>query len=150
MRILQNKILRDRKGYSLTFWALFIGLVMIPTLALSIELGRYFYAIAEVQKAADAAAVAASSEINQCIFQDTGSLFPNSKTWSNAQAYVSANTSGLSAKGVHAFVTGIQVSGGDNTVRVSVSANLSILFPSVVPKVTVTQIGVTKLRAFTH
>jgi len=42
------------------------------------------------------------------------------------------------------------VSGGDNTVRVNVSANLSILFPSVVPNVTVTQTGIAKLRAFTH
>jgi Flp pilus assembly protein TadG len=141
---------RDRRGYSMTFWAVFIGLVLIPVLAFAIELGRYFYAISEVQKAADAAAVAASAEINQSIFQDTGNLTPTSKTWGNAQSYVSSNTIGLSAKGVHAFVTGIQVSGGDNTVRVNVSANLSILFPSVVPDVTVTQTGIAMLRAFTH
>ena len=141
---------RDRRGYSMTFWAVFIGLVLIPALAFAIELGRYFYAISEVQKAADAAAVAASAEINQRVFQDTGNLTPTLKTWANAQSYVSSNTIGLSAKGVHAFVTGIQVSGGDNTVRVNVSANLSILFPSVVPNVTVTQTGIAKLRAFTH
>jgi len=141
---------RDRKGYSMTFWAVFIGLVLIPVLAFAIELGRYFYAISEVQKAADAAAVAASAEINQRVFQDSGGLTPSSKTWANAQSYVSLNTFGLSAKGVHAFVTGIQVGGGDITVRVNVSANLSILFPSVVPNVTVTQTGIAKLRAFTH
>ena len=145
-----RKLLSDHHGYSMTFWAVFIGLVLIPALALAIELGRYFYAISEVQKAADAAAVAASAEINQRVFQDTGSLNPTSKTWSNAQSYVSSNTAGLSAKGVHAFVTGIQVSGGDNTVQVKVSANLSILFPSVVPNVTVTQAGIAKLRALTH
>ena len=150
MGSLKNQLLRDRRGYSMTFWAVFIGLVMIPALALAIELGRYFYAISEVQKAADAAAVAASAEINQRVFQDTGSLTPTSKTWENAQSYVSSNTSGLTAKGVHAFVTGIQVSGGDNTVQVNVSANLSILFPSVVPDVTVTQTGIAELRAFTH
>ncbi len=143
-------LLRDRRGYSMTFWAVFIGLVMIPALALAIELGRYFYAISEVAKAADAAAVAASAEINQKVFQDTGRLIPTSKTWGNAQSYVTSNTTGLSAKGVHAFVTDIQVNGGDNTVRVDVSADLSILFPSVVPKVLVTQTGVAKLRAFTH
>lgn len=140
----------DRRGYSMTFWAVFIGLVLIPVLAFAIELGRYFYAIAEVAKAADAAAVAASAEINQRVFQDTDSLIPTSKTWANAQSYVTANTAGLSAKGVYAFVTGIQVSGVDNTVRVNVSANLSILFPSVVPNVTVTQTGIAKLRALTH
>jgi uncharacterized membrane protein len=141
---------RDNRAYAMTFWAVFIGLVMIPSLALAIELGRYFYARSEVAKAADAAAVAASAEINQRTFRDNGSLVPSSKTWSNAQTYVSQNAAGLAAKGVHAYVTGIQVSGGDNTVRVNVSANLSILFPSVVPDITVTETGIAKLRALTH
>ncbi len=79
---------RDQCAYSMTFWAIFIGLVMIPALALAMALGRYFYAILEVAKAADAAAVAASAEINQQVFQDTGSLVPTSRTWRNAQAYV--------------------------------------------------------------
>jgi Flp pilus assembly protein TadG len=134
----------------MTFWAVFIGFVMVPALALAIELGRYFYAISEVAKAADAAAVAASAEINQRTFRDSGTLVPTDKTWGNAQAYVTLNTAGLSARGVHAFVTGIQVNGGDNTVSVDVSANLSVLFPSVVPRVVVTQTGIAKLRAFTY
>ena len=141
---------RDHRAYSMTFWAVFIGFVLIPTFALAIELGRYFYAISEVAKAADAAAVAASAEINQRTFRDSGSLMPTSKTWGTAQSYVAQNTVGLAAKGVHAYVTGIQVSGGENMVRVNVSANLSILFPSVVPNVTVTQMGIAKLRTFTH
>lgn len=141
---------RDNRAYAMTFWAVFIGFVMIPSLALAIELGRYFYARSEVAKAADAAAVAASAEINQRTFRDSGSLVPSSKTWSNAQTYVSQNTAGLAEKGVHAYVTGIQVSGGDNTVRVNVSANLSILFPSVVPSISVTESGIARLRALTH
>jgi hypothetical protein len=47
-------------------------------------------------------------------------------------------------------VTGIQVSGSDNMVRVNVSANLSILFPTVVPSITVNEVGIAKLRALTH
>lgn len=145
-----GRLARDRRGYAMTFWAMFIGFVMIPSLALAIELGRYFYALAEVAKAADAAAVAASAEIDQRTFQNNGSLVPTGKTWSTAQSYVSFNTAGLSSKGVHAFVSGIQVIGGENQVRVGVSADLSILFPSVVPKVIISQTGVAKLRAITH
>ena len=141
---------RDHRAYTMTFWAVFIGFVMVPALALAIELGRYFYAISEVAKAADAAAVAAAAEINQRTFQDSGVLVPTDKTWTNAQDYVSQNTAGLSAKGVHAYVTGIEVSGGENMVRVNVSANLSILFPSIVPDVTVIQTGIANLRAFTR
>jgi uncharacterized membrane protein len=141
---------RDQHGYTMTFWAVFIGFVMVPAFALAIELGRYFYAISEVAKAADAAAVAAAAEINQRTFRDSGALVPTDKTWANAQSYVSQNTAGLSAKGVHAYVTGIQVSGSDNMVRVIVSANLSILFPSVVPRIVVSEEGIAKLRALTH
>lgn len=47
-------------------------------------------------------------------------------------------------------LTGIEVSGERNMVRVSVSADLSILFPSVVPQVIVTQDRIAKLRALTH
>jgi len=53
-------ILNDRRGYSMTFWTVFFGFVMIPIMALGIELGRYFYARAEIAKAADAAALAAA------------------------------------------------------------------------------------------
>lgn len=141
---------KDQRAYTMTFWAVFIGFVMVPALALAIELGRYFYAISEVAKAADAAAVAAAAEINQRTFRDSGALVPTDKTWANAQSYVSQNTAGLSAKGVHAYVTGIQVSGGENMVRVDVSADLSILFPSVVPEITITQIGIAKLKALTY
>ena len=77
-------IWRYNRGYSMTIWAVFIGFVLVPTMALAIELGRYFYAIAEVQKAADAASVAASTEINQQIFDTSGNLVPTSHTWANA------------------------------------------------------------------
>lgn len=126
---------------------MFIGFVMVPALALAIELGRYFYDISAVAKAADAGAV---TEINQRTFRDSGTLVSTSKTWANAQSYVSQNMAGFAAKGVQAYVTGIQVSGGDNTIRVNVSANLSVQFPSVVPNVTVTKTGIAKLRALTH
>ncbi len=141
---------RDQRAYTMTFWAVFIGFVMVPALALAIELGRYFYAYSEVAKAADAAAVAAAAEINERTFRDSGALVPTDKIWANVQSYISQNTAGLSTKGVHAYVTGIEVSGGENTVSVSISADLSILFPSIVPDVIVTQTRIAKLRAFTH
>ncbi len=141
---------RDQRAYTMTFWAVFIGFVMVPALALAIELGRYFYAISEVAKAADAAAVAAAAEINQRTFRESGALVPTDKTWASAQSYISQNAAGLSAKGVHAYVTEIEVSGGENMVRVSVSADLYILFPSIVPDVAVTETGIAKLRVLTR
>lgn len=121
-----------------------------PNPGIGHRIGKIFYAISEVAKAADAAAVASAAEINQRTFRDSGALVLTDKTWANAQSYVNQNTAGLSAKGVHAYVTGIQVNGSENMVRVTVSANLSILFPSVVPSVVVSEVGIAKLRALTH
>ncbi len=143
-------MIRDRRAYQLTFWAIFIGFVMMPIMAMTIELGRYFYARAQVSAAADAAALGAAIEINQRTFRSTGNLIPTDKTWAQAQSMVNANTSMLSAQGINAWVTGINVNDGANTVQVSVSCNLARLFPAVVPDVIVTQTGLAEVGAFTR
>lgn len=143
-------LINDRRGYSLTFWTIFFGFILIPILALSIELGCYFYARAEIAKAADAAALAAAAEISQRVFEETGDLQPTSQTWANAQAYASMNNGYLAKYGVNAVVTGIIVDAGVDTVLVQVSANLERLFPSVVPEVVVMEIGQAQIRAFTR
>ena len=140
----------DRHAYSMTFWSVFFGFVMIPIMALGIELGRYYYARAEVAKSADAAALAAAAEINQRIFEDSGNLAPTGKTWANAQAFANMNNSYLSQYGVNAAVTGISVDAGKHTVQVQVSANLYRLFPSIVPDVIVSESGVAEVRSFTR
>jgi len=144
------KLLQDKRAYSLTFWTVFFGFILIPIMALGIELGRYFYARAEVAKAADAAALAAAAEISQRVFEETGDLQPTSRTWANAQAYASISNSYLAQYGVNAVVTGISVDAGNDTVLVQVSANLDRLFPSVVPEVFVTERGFAEIRAFTR
>lgn len=143
-------LLQDKRAYSLTFWTVFFGFILIPIMALGIELGRYYYARAEIAKAADAAALAAASEISQRVFEETGDLQPTSKTWANAQAFASMNNGYLSQYGVNAAVTGITVDAGEDTVLVLVSANLERLFPSVVPEVIVTESGFAEIRAFTR
>jgi Flp pilus assembly protein TadG len=144
------KILNDRRGYSMTFWTVFFGFVMIPIMALGIELGRYFYARAEIAKAADAAALAAAAEMNQRVFESSGDLSPTTMTWSNAQAFASMNNNYLAQYGINAVVSGISVDAGKHTVLVQVSANLDKLFPSVVPDVVVLESGFAEIRAFTR
>ena len=144
------KISKDNRAYSLTFWTVFFGFILVPILALSIELGRYFYARAEVAKAADAAALAAAAEINQRVFETSGDLQPTSNTWMNAQTYASMNDNYLANYGIHAIVTGISVNAGADTVQVQVSADLDRFFPSVVPNVVVIERGEANIRAFTH
>ena len=142
------KISTDNRAYSLTFWTVFFGFILVPILALSIELGRYFYARAEVAKAADAAALAAAAEIDQQVFEESGNLTPTSATWANAQEFANINGNYLAKKGVNVFVTGIQVSG--SSVQVMVSASLVRLFPSIVPDIIITETGTAGIRAFTN
>ncbi len=144
------KLTEDNRAYSLTFWTVFFGFVLVPILALSIELGRYYYARAEVAKAADAAALAAATEINQRVFESSGDLQPTRNTWVNAQAYASMNDNFLANYGIHAIVTGISMNADADTVVVQVSADLDRFFPSVVPNVVVTERGEANIRAFTH
>lgn len=136
-------------GYSMVFWACFIALVLLPLLALAIEVGRYSFARAEVAKAADAAALAAAIELNRSVFRSTGQVLVTSQAWAEAQAYASLNTGYLSALGVHAMVTGIEVDNANQTVRVVVTANLDRLFPSVVPDIVVSEVGLARVRAET-
>jgi Flp pilus assembly protein TadG len=102
------KLSRDTRAYSLTFWTVFFGFIMILIMALSIELGRYFYARAEVAKAADAAALAAAAEINQRVFETSGDLQATSRTWANAQAYASMNDNYLANYGIHPWWPALQ------------------------------------------
>ncbi|MGA2110604.1 MAG: pilus assembly protein TadG-related protein [Anaerolineales bacterium] len=136
-------------GYSMVFWACFIALVLLPLLALAIEVGRYSFARAEVAKAADAAALAAAIEIDRSVFRETGLVVVTPQAWAEAQAYASLNTGYLSSLGVHAMVTGIEVDNGNRTVEVVVSANLERLFPSIIPNIMVSEVGLASVRAET-
>ena len=144
------KLLQDKRAYSLTFWTVFFGFILISIMALGIELARYYYARAEIAKAADAAALAAAAEISQRVFEETGDLQPTSRTWANAQAFASMNNGYLAQYGGYVVVTGITVDIGEDTVLVKVSANLERLFPSVVPDATVIENCYAEIRAFTR
>lgn len=143
---MNQRLFRDKRGYSMTFWAIFIGLVMVPMMALSIEVARYWFARGQIAAASDAASLSAAIEINKRVFVETGAVvLPTSETYAWAQQAVNANCGYLIERGIHPRVSGITISG--NTVQVSVSADLSLLFPSIVPDITVTEIGKAEVRA---
>jgi uncharacterized membrane protein len=124
-----RRMLCDRRGYSMTFWAVFIGLVMVPLMALSLEVGRYFFARSQIAAAADAASLSAAIEINRRVFIETGQVvLPTSETYAWAQQAVNANCGYLIERGIHPHVGAIIVSG--NTVQVSVSADLCRIYRS--------------------
>jgi len=143
---MKARMLRSKDGYSMTFWAVFIGFVMVPLMALSIEVGRFYIARAQIAAAADAAALAAAIEINERTFVSTGQVvLPTSDTYAWAQRAVNANCAKLIGVGVNPGVQQITISG--RTVLVAVSANLDILFPSNIPDIDVTEWGQAEVKA---
>ncbi len=144
------RMLRDRRAYSSAFWALFIGMVVLPLFALGFDVGRYLYARQEIGKAADAAAVAAAAEINQRSFIANGELHPTSATYSLAQRYVNMNNDYLGSFKIHPRITSIRINDARNTVYVGVGADISALFPSIVPKVLVEETGTGQVRSFSR
>ena len=145
---MKANLLRDKKAYSTMFWTVFFTFCLIPIMALSIELGRYYIARTQIAAAADASALAAAIEINQNTFVQTGQIVPNSTTYSWAQKAASLNGEELISRKIYPSVSNIVVKNG--SVMVAVSADLSILFPSVVPDIQVTELGKAEVRALSN
>lgn len=146
---MRKTLILDLRAYTMTFWALFIGLVIAPLLALTIDVARFFAARAQISAAADAAALAAAVELDTRLYQDSGivALSPVlSSAWVNR--IIRSNCSPLLAQGIQPGVTGISVHG--NTVEVAISANLDRLFPEFVPDIRVTETGKAEVRVIHH
>ena len=141
-------LLHDKRAYSMTFWTVFIGFCMVPLMGMAIEIGRYFFSRSQIAAAADAAALAAAVEIDTGTFVSTGQIALTSNTYTWAQRAANANGEELLDKDITPRVSNIRVQG--NTVMVAVTADLSILFPSIVPDILVTEWGTAEVRGLKH
>ncbi|MBU0492474.1 MAG: hypothetical protein KKA73_12415 [Chloroflexi bacterium] len=144
---------RGEAGYSMTWWAMFIALIIVPLLVLSVEVGRYMHARGEIQKGADLAALAAAQEVDWDHLRQTGQVRLTDHAAVVAQDYTSRNVIYLTQQGVRARVTRIRVinpggSGALPQVEVTVQADLSRIFPAYLPAVIVQVIGAAEVRAF--
>ena len=118
-----------QRGYSTVLWAGFLAFCMLPLLALSINVGRWFYARGAVAQAADAAALAAVQEVDVPTYITTGVIVLKPSAWGIANNYASLNTVSLGGKAMRPYVSGITVDQGSRTVRVTVSATVENLVP---------------------
>jgi hypothetical protein len=136
-----SRFLRDRAGCSFTFWAVFIALVLGPLFALSIELGRYARAAAEVQKAADAAALAAVREVDVTLWREEAEFAFLPSPHALAQEYAGRNAAYLGQYGIGVSVTGIWVDPDMQVVGARCRADVSRLFPAWAPQVVMEKQG---------
>jgi uncharacterized membrane protein len=135
-----------RRAYSTLWWVGFLTFCLVPLAAFALGLGRYFYARAEVQKAADAGALAAAQEVDVTIYQNEGRIVLKPSAAGTAGVYADLNCGYLAARGIYPRITGITVDQGRRTVSVSMAADASALFPSVLHGITVHAVGEAEVR----
>ncbi|HEY5156700.1 MAG TPA: pilus assembly protein TadG-related protein [Anaerolineales bacterium] len=124
--------MKCERGQTTVFFAIVLTGLLLLT-AVGIEIGRIVYARGEVGKAADAAALAAVSQLDVAYYRETGEIQFLPDVYSTAQSYASMNSAFLRSRHIGVAVMGISVDAGTQVVSVSVSADLSSLIPGILP-----------------
>jgi Flp pilus assembly protein TadG len=119
----------DERGYALAFWAIFLATVIVPLMVLAWDVGRLFYARGEIQKAADAAALAAAREVDVPRYMQTGEVLLHQGAIAQASYYAQSNIAYLPRAGISPRITRIVVNNVTKTVFVQMQADVSPLFP---------------------
>ena len=123
-------MLRDKHGFSVTWWSVFCAFVLVPLVVLAIGAGRYATATAEVQEAADLAALAASRDILVRLYENEGYVqFADQVPYWRAREYANSNTHYLDRYDIEVEVVDILIDEAGDTITVRVSADLAPLFP---------------------
>ncbi len=122
-------MLRDRRGYSTLLWVGFLTFLLVPLTALTVNLGRFYYARAEMYKAADAAALAAAQEVDVEHYRATGEIVLLPSAFGVAGQYAALNSGYLAGRRIYPQVTGITVDQGRRTVFVQLAASADELVP---------------------
>ena len=126
---LRHPRLPNEHGYAMAFWAIFLGTVMVPLMVLAWDVGRLFYARGEIQKAADAAALAAAREVDVPHYMLTGEVLLHQGAIVYAAHYAQRNITYLTGAGISPRITRIVVNNVTKTVYVQMVADVSPLFP---------------------
>ena len=125
-----DRRLLNENGYAMAFWAIFLGTVMIPLLVLVWDVGRLYYARGEVQKAADAAALAAAQEVDVQHYALYHELVLHRGAVVQAYHYALSNIEFLPGADIYPTIDRVVVNNDDKTVWVHMTASADPLFPA--------------------
>ena len=139
-------MLHSRKAYSTLWWIGYYTFCLIPLMVMAVGIGRYFYARAEMFKSADGAALAAAQEVDVVTYLNTKQIVLLPSAYGVAQAYAAYNSDYLTGRRIYPRVTAIRVDQATKKVYVSLRADASSLFPSILRGVTVNGEGEAEAR----
>lgn len=114
-------------AYSTLMWVGFLTFCLVPLVAVGVNVGRYFYARAEMYKAADAAALAAAQEVDVELYRLSGELRLTDSAFSLAQSYGGMASSYLTTRRIYPSIIAIEVR--QTTVFVRMAARTDDLIP---------------------
>jgi hypothetical protein len=124
----RRRFLQDKRGFSVTWRSVFCAFVLVPPVVLSIGAGRY--ATAEVQEAADLAALATSRDILVRLYENEGYVqFADQVPYRRARQYANSNTHYLDRYDIEVEIVDILIDEAGDTITVRVSADLTPLVP---------------------
>ena len=138
--------LRDERGYSLVWWALFFAAVLGALMTLGVEASRYARARGELQKAADLAAVAAAQMVDVPYFRETGEIVFSPEATAVATEVFNYNLAQLSFLRIRGSCRGPYIDEAEDTVRVVCQGNVDRIFHWI-PVTTITVEGTAQARA---
>lgn len=122
--------LSDKRGFSLMWWSVFAAFTLVPLIVLSMGVSRYATAAAEVQEAADLAALAASRDILVRLFESEHYVqWADQVPYWTAEQYANSCTDYLDQHGIAVTVERIWIDEVHDTIMVRVAADLEPLFP---------------------
>jgi len=115
-------------------------------MVLAVDIGRYFYARAEMFKSADGVALAAAHEVDVRVYSNTKEVVLLSSAYSRAQEYAAYNSDYLREHRIYPRVTSIQIDQANDTAYVSLEADASPLLPSILGGIVVKGEGTAQVR----
>ena len=124
---------RNRSAYSTLFWIGFLTFCIVPLLALVLNLGRYFYARAEMYKCADASALAAAQEVDIPHYLQTGEALLKPSAFELAGAYGGMNSDYLARHKIYPAISNLSVDLARKLVVVDMVATTDELVPLLGP-----------------
>ena len=139
-------MLHSNRAYSTLWWIGFNTFCLVPLMVLTVGIGRYFYARAEMFKSADGAALAAVQEVDVRTYLETGQIVLLPSAYGRAQEYAAYNSDYLTGHKIHPKVTAIRVNQAEHNVYVSLEADASSIFPSFLKGVIVNGEGQAEVR----